>query len=280
MNRDRGNKTEYLLGHSNHEINRLERQGDYFRDLTRDLFMRAGLTKGMRVLDYGSGAGDVAMLAADLVGPSGSVVSFDRSHEAISKARVRAAEQGFERVHFLQADEKTVQGMIASEHFDAVVGRLILVFQNDPTAALRKLMTYVRPGGIVAFHEYDQDGGCWSYPQLPLLEQLVSWVIETFRRNGLVTNAVRVSRYFKEAGVRSIRVVREGQVTDGTDPLAHSFLVDIMRTVLPLAEKHGVTNVAQVQIDTLLQRLKAESDSTGACWIPSFLVAAWGRVPS
>jgi hypothetical protein len=52
-----------------------------------------------------------------------------------------------------------------------------------------------------------------------------------------------------------------------------------MRTMLPLAEKRGVTTAAQVQIDTLLSRLNAESDGTGAHWIPAFMVAAWGRVP-
>jgi hypothetical protein len=52
-----------------------------------------------------------------------------------------------------------------------------------------------------------------------------------------------------------------------------------MRTMLPLAEKRGVTTAAQVQIDMLLSRLNAESDGTGAHWIPAFMVAAWGRVP-
>ena len=94
----------------------------------------------------------------------------------------------------------------------------------------------------------------------------------------MVTDAGRVSRTFHEAGVQSIRIVREGQVTDGTDPLAHPFLVDVMRTMLPLAEKRGVTTATQVQIDTLLDRLNAESDGTGAHWIPAFLVAAWGCV--
>ena len=76
-----------------------------------------------------------------------------------------------------------------------------------------------------------------------------------------------------------MRIVREGQDTDGTDPLAHPFLVEVMRTILPLAEKRGVTTGAEVQIDTLLDRLNAESNGSGAHWIPAFMVGAWGRVP-
>ncbi|HEY2391033.1 MAG TPA: class I SAM-dependent methyltransferase [Candidatus Angelobacter sp.] len=268
---------EYTLGHSDHEINRLERQGDYFRDLTRDLFVRAGLQKGMRVLDYGGGAGDVAILAAELVGPSGAVVSFDRSPEAVSKARERAAACGLQSVRFLQADEETVRDLLGPERFDAVVGRLVLVFQSHPEIALQKLMSYLHPRGIIAFHEYDQEGGCWSQPRLPLLEQLVAWVIETFRRGGMLTDAGRVLQHFHKAGIESIRIVREGQVTDGANPLAYQFLIDIMRTILPLAEKTGVTTAQQVQLESLLDRLKEESQGKGAHWIPAFLVAAWGR---
>jgi ubiquinone/menaquinone biosynthesis C-methylase UbiE len=270
--------SSYALGHSSHEMRRLEEQGDYFRDLTRDLFLRAGVCQGMRVLDYGGGAGDVAILASEIVGPAGAVVSFDRSAEAISRAKLRAADLGLTQIRFLQADENTVGSMLGDELFDAAVGRLVLVFQSDPAEALRTVMRYVRPGGIVAFHEYDQEGRSWSQPHLHLLEKLANWVIETFRSGGMVTDAGRVSRTFRAANVESLRVVREGQVSDGADPLAHKFLVDVMRSILPLAEKRGVTTAAEVQIDTLFDRLQDESDRVDARWIPAFLVAAWGRV--
>ena len=40
---------QYALGHSVNEIMRLERQGDYFYDLTRDLLIRAGIRQGQRL---------------------------------------------------------------------------------------------------------------------------------------------------------------------------------------------------------------------------------------
>jgi SAM-dependent methyltransferase len=280
MTKDKPKNTEYALGHSAHELNRLERQGDFFHDLTRDLLVRAGICQGMHVLDYGGGAGDVAILAAEIVGPSGSVVSYDRAPKAVAKATERAAKLGLRQLRFVEADEVTVREKLGSKLFDAVVGRLVLVFQSDPVAALRTNMSYLRPGGLVAFHEYDQEGKCWSQPRLPLCEEVAGWLVDTFRRGGMVTDAGKVARIFRDAGVQLIRVVREGQVADDTDPLAHTFLVDGMRTMLPLAEKHGVTAAAQVQIDTLLDRLKAESAGKDARWIPAFLVAAWGKVPS
>ena len=71
---------KYILGHEQSEIDRLMVQSAL--PFTERLFKAAGMNPGMRVLDLGCGAGDVSMLAADLVGPSGSVIGIDRSLEA------------------------------------------------------------------------------------------------------------------------------------------------------------------------------------------------------
>ena len=68
------NKNEYILGHSPEEMRRLEDQARFWGDLTAQVFRAAGLCEGMRVLDFGCGAGDVSFLAAQFVGASGEVV--------------------------------------------------------------------------------------------------------------------------------------------------------------------------------------------------------------
>src|SRR5215469_4048171 len=54
---------DYALGHSSSELDRLSFQGTVFAPYTRQLFKEAGLATGMRVLDVGSGSGDVSFLA-------------------------------------------------------------------------------------------------------------------------------------------------------------------------------------------------------------------------
>ena len=65
------------MGRSREETDRLIRQSQLYDDLTRRFLKKAGLGNGMRVLDIGSGAGDVALTAAELVGPEGQVVGVD-----------------------------------------------------------------------------------------------------------------------------------------------------------------------------------------------------------
>jgi SAM-dependent methyltransferase len=69
----------YALGHSDQELQRLSRQGQALGPFTRQLFEEAGISRGMCVLDVGCGSGDVAFLAADLVGPSGKVIGRSRA---------------------------------------------------------------------------------------------------------------------------------------------------------------------------------------------------------
>jgi ubiquinone/menaquinone biosynthesis C-methylase UbiE len=83
-------QAKYILGHSQEEIRRLMLQATIMRPFTERLMRNAEIGPGMRVLDLGCGAGDVSMLAAELVGPSGSVVGIDRNPEVIDLASARA----------------------------------------------------------------------------------------------------------------------------------------------------------------------------------------------
>src|SRR5215470_6603396 len=102
MKQTSSSQTSYALGHSKEELERLGRQAQAFEPFTRQLFQQAGIATGMRVLDVGSGSGDVAFLAADLVGPSGEVVGADRERKAVDWANARAHSQGMTNVNFLQ----------------------------------------------------------------------------------------------------------------------------------------------------------------------------------
>src|SRR5262249_5273279 len=92
----------YALGHSDQELRRLGIQARLVDPITRRFFVEAGIVPGMRVLDTGSGVGDVAFVAAGLVGKEGQVVGADRSGEALARARRRADALSFGTVSFVE----------------------------------------------------------------------------------------------------------------------------------------------------------------------------------
>ena len=132
-------RPEYLLQHSEDELRRLEAQGAFLRPSTRDFLQRVGIEPGMRVLDLGCGAGDVAFLAAEMVGPSGEVVGIDRSEVATSTAAARARAKGLAQVRFLQRELGDLEDLVHERPFDAVVGRLVFIHHPDPAPAIAKL---------------------------------------------------------------------------------------------------------------------------------------------
>lgn len=112
----------YVLGHSDDELDSLIQQSRIFSDLTELVFLNAGITNGMRVLDLGCGPGDVSFLAAKLVGPSGVVIGIDKSTESIAAARSRVQARQGGNAYGVEALPDVHQGGIAGpadEHVSA-----------------------------------------------------------------------------------------------------------------------------------------------------------------
>src|SRR5437867_3583432 len=148
---EQGAGSSYPIEQSDEEMHRLVLQDAVLhREATRWLFEQAGLTAQMRVLDVGCGAGDVAFLAAEMVGPAGTVVGVDNSLRALQTARIRAERAGIANVSFVEGD---LDNLELDGTFDALVGRSVLMYLTAPAATLRRLQRFIPPGGIVAFRE-------------------------------------------------------------------------------------------------------------------------------
>jgi len=190
----------YVLGHSNRELERLKAQARLIDPITQRFFRAAGIVPGMRVLDVGTGAGDVAFLSADLVGEAGEVVGVDRVPAALEEARARATARTLRNVVFCEGDPAE----IAFERpFDAVIGRYVLQFQEHPASMLRSLSRHVRPGGLIVFHEIDW-AGLASFPPAPIYEQCCHWGLQTLRLHGTETRmGSKLHATFVEAGLEA-----------------------------------------------------------------------------
>src|SRR5260370_3401160 len=101
---------------------------------TQGLLEQAGIAPGMRVLDIGSGPGDVAFLAARMVGPAGEVIGVDRDPAQAAFAQQRARADGLSNVRFVTGDFPAIQ---LSPAVHAIVRRLLLLYSADPLDALR-----------------------------------------------------------------------------------------------------------------------------------------------
>jgi ubiquinone/menaquinone biosynthesis C-methylase UbiE len=264
----------YILGHAETELNRLIHQARFFGELSAQILNLAGLKPGMRVLDSGCGAGDLSFLAASLVGPEGAVIGVDRSPEAIALASQRAAAAGLTHVHFLTQD---LSELSLEEPVDALVGRLVLMYFADPAVLLRRLVSLVNPGGIVAFHEIDMDGAK-SEPTCRLFETAVQRIKQTFSRVGADIRAgLKLARIFQEAGLPTPQMIQGARVECGPDALIYDQVAQVTRTLLPLMQRTGVATAEEVEVDTLAARIREEAVAKNATLVSPILIGAWTR---
>lgn len=263
----------YVLGHSDAELRRLIEQAAFFGDLTADVFRRAGLSEGMRVLDVGCGVGDVAFLAASMVGPEGRVHGIDRAAEAVTVAKQRAEQAGAENVTFDVADAAT---FATREPFDAIVGRLVLAYQPDPGSFLRHLAS-LAPHGVLAFHECDLSTA-HTKPGVALFQEVVDLVIDTYRRANLESEmGSRLHSAFVDAGLRAPQMIAAARVESGPDSLAYTAIARVVSSAAPMMERLGVASIAELGLDTLESRLRdAVVSANAVVFMPTF-VGAWSR---
>ncbi|BAN26241.1 class I SAM-dependent methyltransferase [Caballeronia insecticola] len=264
----------YVLGHSDPEVQRLENQARFIGDLTDDILRRAGLAPGMRVLDLGCGTGDVSFLAASLVGAGGSVLGIDQAPGAIEKARGRATLAHLDQVRF---EVGSVADYQIVEPVDAVVGRLILLHLPDPAATLQRLAAQTKPGTLFVFHEMDMSTAR-SMPEAPLCAQGMRWIYQTFRRAGVETDmGSKLYTTFRRAGLPDPQMLLSARFEAGPDSFAYQYLTEVLRTLLPLAERSGIASAAEVGIDTFADRLRNEVLALDGVLQPPAFIGAWAR---
>jgi SAM-dependent methyltransferase len=179
-------------------------------------------------------------------------------------------------VRFTAADLDTYQ---PEAGFDAVIGRLILMYLPDPAAALRRFAACLRPGGIVAFQEM-AIAQARSLPEGALFRQSVRWITETFARTGFeIDMGGKLYPTFLAAGLPAPQMIAGGRVEGGPEAFAYDYVAQTVRSLLPVAERVGSATRAEVEIDTLADRLRAEALKNSACILLPPLIGAWAKTP-
>lgn len=275
MNRAEQTGQTYVLGHSDRELARLERQAAFFADITRQLLVQAGLRPGMKVLDVGCGVGDVSLIAADLVGAEGSIHGIDISPDALSIAAARAQANGRGNVSFSASSIDTFENYAA---YDAVIGRFILVHMPDASSVVRVIAERVRPGAIVSFIEMDMSTAT-ALPALPLLSQCIQWVLEVYKRAGRQCDAgAALYSTFRAAGLDP-ELAGMTRVGNSRELDGFAFISESIRSLLPFLEKLQIASAEEIGMDTLQDRLIAEAISGDHCILYPRIIGGWAVKP-
>jgi 2-polyprenyl-3-methyl-5-hydroxy-6-metoxy-1,4-benzoquinol methylase len=268
----------YLMGRTDVETQRLARQAELYEPLTRRLLVEAGVKQGARVLEVGSGAGHMAALLAELVGPTGSVLGVEANPMVLETARAYVARCGLQNVTFVEGD---VRNVALDERFDGVIGRFVLHWVADAVDVLRACAAHVKPGGVVVFQEHDmldtpQYRAFPSAAASPFAELLQV----TVEQQGIdVSTSYRMYAAFLDAGLASPRMLYEAPIGGGRGWLGYAVMDGHAQRFGPLMLQAGLATSAQLDLETFLSRLEDELVEARGVLRCLPTVGIWARAP-
>lgn len=249
---DSEDQSGYAFSDIENEKKRLQEQSRIIGATTRRMFEEAGIAPGMKVLDIGSGAGDVALILADMVEPDGSVVGIEKNPDMIETAKNRAQAGNYGSVTFLAGDAQSLE---LDDDFDALVGRAVLMYVPDPVELLKTLLKHVKPGGVVAFQEVDFTIRPVALPMTGTIKQAWDWIYATIEKSGTeMQMGFKLMDTYLKAGLPE-PVMHMDAFVGGTSWPGLDWFVSTIRSLMPMMEKLGVATAEEVDIDTLKHRI-------------------------
>ena len=166
------------------------------------------LKPGLKVLDVGCGTGTMTADVARMVGQEGSVIGLDSSEPLIARGR----DLYFEKVNLelIAADLFTY---LPPYQFDLIISARVLQWLDNPEQAVNRMMSWLKPGGILSVLDYDHTAIEFS-PSPPesmlfFYEQFLKWRADAGMNNSIAND---LPAYFKNSGLSHISSYNANQV--------------------------------------------------------------------
>jgi ubiquinone/menaquinone biosynthesis C-methylase UbiE len=201
--------------------------------LNHRLVADARLRQGQRVLDLGSGTGYPALLAAQVVGSSGSVIGIDLADQMLDAARRKATSLGLTNVTFRTGDVTTLPFEAAT--FDAVTSRFCLMFLPEIPKAVVDIARVLNPGAWLS-------AAVWSAPDknpyLRIPMDVIKQFIELPSPDPTAPGIFRLARAGELAGLLQqagfTTVAEEEYVADVRFPSGDEYYASLMDIAAPI----------------------------------------------
>ena len=175
----------------------------------------AEISKGDTVIDLGSGAGNDAFVAREIVGDEGRVLGLDFAGAMLTKAKNNAAKLGFENVEFVKGD---IEDMPFKDNLaNVIVSNCVLNLVPDKKKAFAEMYRVIKHGGHFCVSDIVLSG------ELP--DELVK---DAEMYAGCVSGAIQKKDYLdivKRAGFKNIEIKKEKEIIL-PDEILNNYLSD------------------------------------------------------
>ncbi len=184
------------------ELERLVAQAKVALDIEQEIWVKAGLKPGLKVLDLACGPGVISCEMAKMVAP-GEVLGLDLSEQLLTLADTHRRQEGVTNVEFQLGDVYELN--LGGRTFDFIYARFLFQHLSEPDKALANIVQALKPGGTLCVLDVDDD---WVglYPEPEGFKAFVQAAAEGQRRSGGDRHVGhKLVGYFHAAGLTDVR---------------------------------------------------------------------------
>src|SRR5262245_44657567 len=197
-------EAHYIHGTDPEEQKRLSRLNEL---INRRSLAALGLEGGERVLDVGSGLGQLSRAMALAAGPQGRVIGVERSREQLARAQELAHVAGEGTLVDFRLGDATNRPLRDEEWgtFDVAHTRFLLEHLPDPLPVVKAMVRAVRPGGRIVLQDDDHEV-FRLWPEVAETDRVWRAYLLTYGRMGMDANiGRRLIELLHQAGARPVR---------------------------------------------------------------------------
>lgn len=183
--------------------------GEIYNKTTQTFLIDSGLKAGMTVLELGCGTGNMAVLMAKIVGPTGKVIAVDNSEAQLRIARETAESEDVDNIEFIQHDALELDYL--DVQCDFIYFRWVLLFLPEAQAVVKKLYDKLKPGGVFSCEELHlKNGAFFSCPPQTVIDRWIdAGVSYTFKhiQNMRWDTCFEIYPWLEELGAQSMKIL-------------------------------------------------------------------------
>lgn len=243
------------------ESRRLELFQDRLDPLTIRRLERLAVGPGAACLEIGGGRGSITRWLSELVGPHGTVTATDLQVDFLNSIDVP-------NVAVLRHDLRTDTFPEAS--FDLIHARAVLMHIPDDPAIIRRMVSWLRPGGWLLLEE--PDFGMWVADADPIWATHPEAWHQTFP-NGSLSRGRTLLGQIHQVGLVDVGADAELDIIEAGTPLAEFYSLSMAAIGLPAVEAGALT---AEQAAALVDR--PNNPDFLACGFSH--IGVWGRRPA
>lgn len=173
---------EYVLGTNDAELVRLGLQHRLWTGQAFNLWERAGIGPGARVLDVGCGPGHATFDLSQLVTQAGRVIAVDESERFIRYLTAQAEARGVINVVAQVQDVQALQ--VPAESVDFAYARWVLCFTPRPEDVVAGVARALKPGGRFLVQDYTHWQGLFLSPPGEAFHEVLRATDRAWRESG------------------------------------------------------------------------------------------------